>query len=268
MPSQQPRSGVGGGGRRPRQPTQPQPPPQRRRRAPTTACTLEERRAEDARRAAAAARRELRRVDRRRRTVQIQAAWRGYRVRNAARARDEQTAYLSVIIATMKIQRQFRSYLLLKQEREVREREERLHLWASWVVQSVARCVEPRKFLRELRAAREKEELVRLKEKQAKVIQKHCRGYLQRRMVLWLREAAAHHYLAAGAGGVQPGGHYCAETDVGARIAAAVLRRGGQRGGKTAWSSSGGLGDMAAASRRQHRAAAATARAQARHRRW
>eukprot|EP01048_Picozoa_sp_COSAG05_P015709 COSAG05_NODE_1927_length_3824_cov_399.647248_1_plen_65_part_00 len=58
-------------------------------------------------------------------------------MRNDALALQEQRAYLAIMFSCMRIQRRFRKYLYMKHEREVRERDERLHLWAAWVVQTV-----------------------------------------------------------------------------------------------------------------------------------
>jgi len=223
-----------------------------RRRPARTDCTLEERRAADALRAQAEERKRLLAIDHRRFAVLIQAMWRGYVARDALRSAQEQRAYLAVMFACMKIQRRFRNHLQLKAEREVLEREERQRMWAVWVVQSVARCAAPRAELRRRRAAREAAVRARLMEKAAVCVQKYWRGHLQRRLALWLREAAARRHLAcvappeeepqepaAPAGAGAPGGEAGGDTDPAeaarrrrARHMAAACKARSQRGSR------------------------------------
>jgi hypothetical protein len=162
-----------------------------------TECTAEELRASDRRRAEAAVAKRALAVDRRRFAVLIQAMWRGYCVRDALRMQQEQTAYLAVMFACMKIQRRFRNHLQLKAEREIVEREERQMLWAVWVVQSVARCFGPRAELARRKDARAAEVRALLMARSAVVIQKYWRGHLQRRLALWLREVDARRHLTS-----------------------------------------------------------------------
>lgn len=162
-----------------------------------TECTTDELRESDRRRAEAAAKKREEAVDRRRFAVAIQAIWRGYCVRDSLRQKHEQTAYLAVMFACMKIQRRFRNHLQLKAEREIGEREERQTLWALWVVQSVARCFGPQAELARRKAARAAEIRDLLMERSAIFIQKYWRGHLQRRLALWLRGADARRHLSS-----------------------------------------------------------------------
>eukprot|EP01048_Picozoa_sp_COSAG05_P017273 COSAG05_NODE_2332_length_3219_cov_8.397436_1_plen_230_part_00 len=182
-----------------------------------TLCTLEERVRMDQRRKALLSQRLLQGVDRRRSAVTIQKHWRGYVVRNDALAQQEQSAYLAIMFSCMRIQRRFREYLYLKHQREVKERDERLHLWASWVIQTVrmhilavpvlpqhvtitltelpvlqvARCALPQADITRRRKVAAADQRSLLMVARAIVIQKFVRGYLQRRLLLWLRPRRA-----------------------------------------------------------------------------
>lgn len=160
-----------------------------------TECTLEERRESDRRRAEAAAKKHERTIDRRRYVVMIQAIWRGYCVRDSLRYQQEQTAYLAVMFACMKIQRRFRNHLQLKADREIGDRQERQTLWAVWVIQSVSRCFGPKAELARRKERRATETRNLLMARSAVVIQKYWRGHLQRRLAVWLRGGDARRHL-------------------------------------------------------------------------
>lgn len=164
-----------------------------------TPCSFEERRAADVRKAELRREREIRKIDRRRSAVSIQAAWRGFCVRQADRVAKDTKAYLSLLFVVIRIQRTFREYLNRKQLRMVRDREHRLKFWAGWVIQSAARCAPPKRELARRRAVLFKSQESLRRTEKATVIQKYCRGYLQRKLSLWLRESDTRRHLAVAA---------------------------------------------------------------------
>lgn len=147
----------------------------------------EERARADRRRLAREAKIRKNAIDRVRFAVLIQGHWRGWAVRHHFALERERREYLTLLLATLQIQNCFRHYMQRKAQDERYWLEERRAIWASWVLQTVCKCVLPQAEARRrgFEATKRRRDVL---ERQAGIhIQASWRGFLERRKAGWLR---------------------------------------------------------------------------------